>query len=282
MHIIAVDDERLAREALTMALEQVFPEEEIHSFGKATECIEFMHMLRERQETPPYAFLDIQLRGTTGIALAKEMKEISPCTTIIFVTAYNDYASEAFGVQASGYLLKPVDAEAIQKVVDMVTPAREQIKVGWNPLGGPGGEMDENCLSVVTFGKFAAFVNREELKFERSKSKELLALLVDKRGAGLSNSEIEMYLWEDTLGDKRKNSYVQKVIGSMMKTLREAGVDNVIEKRYNYLALRPEKVRCDLYAFLQGDTRAVNSYYGIYMEDYSWGEPTLGLLEQWK
>ncbi|MDD6194882.1 MAG: response regulator [Lachnospiraceae bacterium] len=280
MHIIAVDDEGLARQALTMALQQVFPEEEIHSFGKAKECMECVNKLMEIHEEPEYAFLDIQLRGYTGIELAKEIKDVSPGTTIIFVTAYNDYASEAFGVQASGYLLKPVDAEAIQKVVDTVTPAREQVKVGWNPVGGNG--TDETCLSVVTFGKFAAFVNREELKFERSKSKELLALLVDKRGAGLSNSEIEMYLWEDTLGDKRKNSYVQKVIGSMMKTLREAGVDDIIEKRYNYLALRPEKIRCDLYAFLQGDTAAVNSYYGIYMEDYSWGEPTIGLLEQWK
>lgn len=277
MHIIAVDDETLARQALTMALQQVFPQEVIHSFGKVKDCMEKIRSLVEEHQPPEYAFLDIQLRGSTGIALAKEIKEESPTTTIIFVTAFNDYASEAFGVQASGYLLKPVDAEAIQKVVDTVTPARDRIKTGWNPV-----EMTGEGLSVVTFGKFAAFVNREELKFERSKSKELLALLVDKKGAGLTNSEIEMYLWEDTLGDKRKNSYVQKVIGSMMKTLREAGVEDVIDKRYNYIALRPEKVRCDLYAFLQGDTAAVNSYYGIYMEDYSWGEPTIGLLERWK
>lgn len=282
MHIIAVDDETLARQALTMALQQVFVEDDIHSFGKAKECMDCVKDLVEKKEPPEYAFLDIQLRGSTGIELAKEIRQLSLDTTVIFVTAYNDYASEAFSVQAKGYLLKPVDADSIQKVVEMVTPAKEQMKSGWNPVKGAIDVGQENGLSVVTFGKFAAFVNRQELKFERSKSKELLALLIDKRGVGLTNSEIEMYLWEDTLGDKRKNSYVQKIIGSMMKTLREAGVEDVIDKRYNYIALRPEKVRCDLYAFLQGDVAAVNSYYGIYMEEYSWGEPTIGLLEQWK
>lgn len=282
MHIIAVDDEKLARQALAMSLQQVFVDDEIHSFGKVKDCMNCVTELVEKGQDPAYAFLDIQLRGSTGIELARDIKEVSPDTTVIFVTAYNDYASEAFSVRASGYLLKPVDAEAIRNVIDTVTPAKEQKKRGWNPVSATSDAQTDDGLSLVTFGKFAAFVNRQELKFDRSKSKELLALLVDKRGAGLTNSEIEMYLWEDTPGDKRKNGYVQKVISSLMKTLREAGVEDAVDKRYNYLALRPEKVRCDLYAFLQGDVAAVNSYYGIYMEEYSWAEPTIGLLEQWK
>lgn len=282
MNIIAVDDEKLAREALVFSLQQVFEGENIHSFGKVGDCLACVEKLVDEKQAPEYAFLDIQLRGSTGIELARDIRSISPNTTVIFVTAYNDYASEAFAVQAKGYLLKPVDAEAIEKVVQMVRPAEEQVKTGWDPVAANGGEINDNMLYVTTFGKFSVHAGSQELAFERSKSKELLALLVDKRGAGLTNGDIEAYLWEDSLGDKRKNSYVQKVIASMMKTLRQAGFEDVIEKRYNYLAIHPEKVQCDLYAFLKGDISAINSYYGIYMEDYYWGESTIGLLEQRK
>lgn len=273
LHVIAVDDEKLAREGLLLALEQVFPEDRIHGFGKVGECLECVQKLCDENEAPAYAFLDIQLRGSTGIELAKSIREISPDTTIIFVTAYNDYASEAFAVQAKGYLLKPVDADAIRNAIAAIMPAKEQVKKGWEP-------QDQTKLCVTTFGKFCAYVDGKELVFERSKSKELFALLVDKRGAGLSNGDIEAYLWEDSLGDKRRTSYVQKVIGSMMKSLREMGAEDVVEKRYNHLAIHPEKIECDLYAFLLGDVTAINSYYGVYLEDYAWGETTIGLLEQ--
>lgn len=281
MHIIAVDDEKLARNRLVLALRQVFAQDTIHSYGKVTECLQGMDALCTQREKVAYAFLDIRLRGATGIELAKEIKEKSPDTAIIFVTAHNDYASEAFAVRASGYLLKPVDADAIRKAVEAIPPAVEQRKTGWMPVPADDGE-EKPRLCVSTFGKFSATVERRELKFERSKSKELLALLIDKRGAGLTNGDIEAYLWEDSLGEKRKNSYVQKVISALMKTLRQAGVEDVIDKHYNYIAIRPEKVQCDLFAFLQGDASAVNSYYGIYLEDYSWAESTIGLLEQWK
>ncbi len=278
MHIIAVDDEALARKALEFALGEVFAEDEIHSFSKARDCIAWLKEFIVDHEVPAYAFLDIQLRGYTGIQLAREIKEISPDITVIFVTAYNDYASEAFAVHASGYLLKPVDEESIRKAISNIVPARVQTKTGWTPIATE----DEPKLCIRTFGKFTATVGKKELIFERSKSKELLALLVDKRGTGLTNGDIEAYLWEDSLGDKRKSGYVQKVISSLIKTLREAGVEDVIEKHYNYLALRTELIECDLYAFLQGDVSAVNSYYGVYMEEYSWGETTTGLLEQWR
>ncbi len=281
MHIIAVDDEKLSRDGLVLALEQVFAEDEIHSYGKMTECLRGMKELLEQGEQVSYAFLDIQLRGATGIELASGIKEVSPETTVIFVTAFNDYASEAFSVRASGYLLKPVDADAIRNAIAAITPAIQQAKEGWE-ASEQGDDASEAKLRISTFGKFSATVDKQELIFERSKSRELLALLVDKRGAGLTNGDIEAYLWEDSVGDKRKNSYVQKVIASMMKTLRQAGVEDVIEKHYNYLAIHPEKVQCDLFAFLKGDVTAVNSYYGVYLEDYSWAESTIGLLERRK
>ncbi len=278
MQILAVDDEALARKSLTLAITEVFPDANIYDFGKASDCMDCLNDLVAKELFPEYAFLDIQLRGSTGIELAQQIRKVSPFTTIIFVTAFNDYASEAFSVQAKGYILKPVDADAIRGVIDSITPAIDQIRMGWKP----DEEHSKDRLCVTTFGKFSPRLNGKELPFERSKCKELLALLIDKRGAGLTNGEIEAYLWEDATADNSKRGYVQKVIYTLMKTLKEAGIDDIIDKRYNYLAIKPDMIECDYYAFLEGDTTAINSYYGIYMEEYSWAETTTGLLNQWK
>lgn len=270
VNIIAVDDEKLARGALIMALEQVFPEDNIFPFGKASEAIDKVNELKN--EGVEYAFLDIRLRGSTGIDLAKNIKDVSPKTKVIFVTAYNDFASEAFSVQASGYLLKPVSPEAIKETI-------EQFDENGNlPITNSEEKKDDKKLKVTTFGKFHPTLNGKELNFERSKSRELLALLVDQKGVGIANAEIEAYLWEDSIGDKRKSGYVQKVIVSLMKTLRQAGIEDIVEKRYNYIAINPDMIDCDLYKFLDGDAAVINSYYGVYMEEYSWAEMTTGML----
>ena len=271
-NILAVDDEELARESLVSALKEVFAEDEIYAYGKASDAVEKTKELVASGKLD-YAFLDIRLRGTTGIELAKNIKDLSPQTKIIFVTAYNDYASEAFAVSASGYLLKPVTADAVMHTVEKL----EAVINGTHPVETASDAGDKQ-LKVTTFGKFHPTINGREMVFERSKSRELLALLIDQKGVGIANAEIEAYLWEDAIGDKRKSGYVQKVIASLMKTLRQAGLEDIVEKRYNYLAINPSKVDCDLYKFLAGDAVAINSYYGVYMEEYSWAEMTTGML----
>ena len=79
MKILAVDDERMALESLLEAIEEVLPNEEIHSFIQADEALEFV-----KSNDVDIAFLDIKMRGTTGIELAKESKDIHPNTNIIF------------------------------------------------------------------------------------------------------------------------------------------------------------------------------------------------------
>lgn len=279
MNIVAVDDEKLALSALAMVLREVFEGADIYEYSRGADAVRMTAQLKEEGTPPEYAFLDIRLRGSTGIELARQIKDISPETLVIFVTAYNDYASEAFSVNANGYLLKPVSAEAVRRAVERID--NEIVKRNdMLPYRSAGklGKPSEHRLNVVTFGKFYPTLDGRELAFERSKSRELLALLVDQRGVGLANAEIEAYLWEDSVGDKRKSGYVQKVILSLMKTLKKAGIDNIIEKRYNYIAIKPDMIDCDLYDFLAGDLGAINSYYGTYMEEYSWAEMTTGML----
>ena len=117
MQILAVDDEKLELSALMRALTEVFPGETINGFQKTGEVKEFLKKCQEGNHAVDYAFLDIKLRGITGIELAKQIKLMFPETKIIFCTAYSEYALEAYRVYAMGYLLKPVKAEDIRNTL---------------------------------------------------------------------------------------------------------------------------------------------------------------------
>lgn len=71
------------------------------------------------------AILDIEMPGMNGLELAKRLKEICADTNIIFVTAYSEYALDAFSLYASGYLLKPLRAEALKEALkNLRTPVK--------------------------------------------------------------------------------------------------------------------------------------------------------------
>ena len=91
MTILALDDEKIALEGLVSAIQEAEPSAAVFSFRKPAEALEFCG------KTPcEVAFLDIQMRGLSGVELAKEIKIINPEINIIFATGYTDYRGEAF------------------------------------------------------------------------------------------------------------------------------------------------------------------------------------------
>lgn len=258
MLILAVDDETLMLNALTDTLKQVFPDDDytILGFEDAEEALNFVENYEGRF---PYAFLDIRLRGMLGIELAKEIKEARPETRIIFCSAYTEYAMDAFSVHAIGYLLKPITEEKVREALRQIDMMMSQ-----EP------EPERNKLVVQTFGHFEAFCDSRPLPWERAKAKELLAFLVDQRGAAATNAEIALTLWEDD--SKVRN--VQTIISSLRKTLKRAGMGDVLVRARNRTSINVKKIKCDLYDYLAGDTLAINAYQGEYMSNYSWAEFT--------
>lgn len=271
MFLIAVDDEELARKSLVRSLNEVFPDDEIAGFSKAEQAIACVKEKKEKGEVTAYAFLDIKLRGMNGIELAREIKNISPSTRILFVTAYNEYAYEAYQVHARGYILKPVDAMTIRNNL-------RELEIDWKKEPDLN-QITDKRLYAVTFGCFDAFADGKSLTFERAKAKELLAYLIDKNGAGVTNAQIEAALFEESNGEKRKSKYVSKIIAALMATLKNTHLEDAVIRKRNYLAINKEKVDCDYYQFMKGDIHAVNSYQGTYMENYEWAEMTAASLE---
>ncbi|MDL2237089.1 response regulator [Christensenellaceae bacterium OttesenSCG-928-K19] len=260
MNMIAVDDERLALQDLEGKIKSVAPYSALACFSLAADALEYA-----RSTNVDVAFLDIEMADMTGLSLALKLKELNPKTNIIFVTAYSDYMGNALSMHVSGYILKPATTEAI---------LRELENLRHSPVHASSG----NRVRLKCFGAFEVFVDGEPFIFNRSKSKELLAYLADRRGEGVSASEIGSVLWEEKNYTRSVQKQVQTIISLMMKALREAGVEDIIVKRRNYLALDVSKVDCDYYSFLRGDTASLNMFFGEYMSNYSWAEITTAQL----
>lgn len=255
MKFLVVDDEPLVLQDLEDTLKKVRPEAEVCGFGSAKEALAFAE-----KESPDVAFLDIELGYTNGIILAKQLKELQPNLHIIFVTSHEKYAVDAFSVHATGYLLKPVEADAIWRELTFLY----------------GEDSTARKVFIQTFGGFDVFVDGKAVLFKRAKAKELLAYLVDRKGCGVTTKEVCAILFEDSPYDKAQKNYFQTIVTELKNTLKQAGIQDILQKSRNNFAVNPQAFDCDYYRFLQGDASAVNQYRGDYLMSYSWAEFSVG------
>ena len=135
-------------------------------------------------------------------------------------------------------------------------------------------------IQVHTFGGFEVCVNGKPLVFNRAKSKELLACLIDRRGAGLTTREACSLLWEDGVYNIARKNYFQTIVHDLRNTLSQAGIASILVKHRNSISIRADMIDCDSYRFLDGDPRAINSYRHNYLPSYSWAEFSVGKMER--
>jgi two-component system response regulator LytT len=110
---VIVDDEQLARDELGYLLEQIGGVEVLGQAGNGLEALTTIERLQ-----PDVVFLDVQMPGLTGFEVARRLVGARAATQIVFVTAYDQHAIEAFEVNAVDYLLKPVDSARLEVAVD--------------------------------------------------------------------------------------------------------------------------------------------------------------------
>lgn len=247
MKILLVDDEELQLIRLTNEAKKVLSEEtEIYSFLNPLEALKKVKDLKI-----DIAFLDIEMPGINGINLAKELKKINPTINIIFVTAYNSYALDAYKLHASGYLTKPVSASKIKEELELL---RHPI-----PL------KEEKKLQIKCFGNFEIFYKGEPLKFSYQKSKEVFAYLVDREGSLINVNELNAVMWEED-----HKSYLRNLIADIQQTLKAIDCSDVLIKKHNGCAIDVSKVDCDAYKYKENDPDAIRMYRGEYMIQYPW------------
>jgi two-component system LytT family response regulator/two-component system response regulator LytT len=122
IRILVVDDEQLAREELCFLLGQAGG---LEIAGQAKDGVEALRLTGELK--PDVVFLDVQMPGLTGFEVARRLLVLDVPPQLVFVTAFDQYAVDAFGVNAVDYVLKPVDAERLEQTLERVrqrmTPA---------------------------------------------------------------------------------------------------------------------------------------------------------------
>lgn len=246
MNVLLVDDESLQLLRLENACKKVLLDASFYSFSNPVKAYE-----ESKNQKIDLAFLDIEMPGINGIQLAKKLKKDNPLIKIIFVTAYNEYALDAFKVHAFGYISKPVNESMIkeeinelEKVIELKTSKKLQIK----------------C-----FGNFEVFRNGEPVRFSYKKSKEAFAYLVDREGSAINVNELNAILWEED-----HPSYLRNLIADIQNTLKSVDADDVFIKRHNECYIDVSKVDCDAYEYKKGNPNAIRMYRGEYMMQYSW------------
>ena len=269
MKALVIDDEALARRLLKDSVEKALPEAEVYDFAKPSELLDYA-----RENDCDLAFLDIQMPGMTGVALAGQLREIHPLMNVFFVTGYDEYKSEAMDIHASGYVMKPVSREKVEAELKYIRHYRKEDEVKVLPA------KKKPILKARCFGNFEiSTMDGENLYFERSKAKELMAYLIYRRGSSCSLQDICGVLFEDAPYDKNKQSYMHNIITALIKGLKDVGAAEVIKKGYNKYAVDVNLIDCDFYRLSDEDDNAYREYNGEFMAQYPWAEFVTGYLD---
>ena len=256
MRILCLDDEELALQKLEMCVKKAKPDAEVWSFDDQDDLLE-----DAGEYGCDVAFLDIHMRGMTGVEVAKRLKEINPKMNIIFVTGFSEYKADAMDMKASGYIMKPVTVEEVKEELDNL-----RFQIGMVPRSSA-------LLRVQCFGNFDVFLpNGDHLKFERSKAKEVFAYLVSRHGSSCTTRELFAIIFEDKPYEEKLQNLLQTYIYSMIKTLKGVGAESAVVRSYNALAVNPDVLDCDYYRFKELDAGAVNAHECEFMSQYPWAE----------
>ncbi len=262
MLIFVIDDESKALNLLRNAVRAAAPKAEILEFSSGLAALE---AIQTEQRKPEAIFADIIMPELDGLELAARLRTAAPDTKLIFVTGYTDYALDAYQLHANGYIIKPVEPQRIcAELEHLAAPPLKHCR--------------EDRLCVRCFGHFEVFWKNEPLHFGRSQSKELLAFLIDRRGAFCSAEEIIAGLWEDVENLSSAKHRLRNLSHDLRSSLRTIGMEGLLLSRRNQLAILPAMIDCDYYRMLNGDMDAVNAFRGEYMAQYSWAELTKGDL----
>ncbi len=156
MRVLVIDDERLARQELKKLLKK---HQEIEIIGEAANADEGIAMINEKK--PDLIFLDIHMPGKSGFEMLEELDDVP---RVIFVTAYDEYAIDAFKVNALDYLLKPVEPKLLSSAIDKVF----NITTTLDKIPSTVDKLTENSQIFLKDGDKCWFVSLKDVRMFES------------------------------------------------------------------------------------------------------------------
>lgn len=245
--VIAVDDEIGSLNRLRRIAEKESRIQDFQTFLTASQAKDYV-----ASNPVDIALLDIEMPETDGIQLAEELMKFNPYLEVIFVTAYNQYALQAFQAHATGYLLKPIAQSDFSKQLDILELKRTpEIR-----------KTNTDSLIVHCLGPFSCHSAAKPdapIRFRTAKAEELFALLIFQQERPRSKDYILEVLWPDS-DDLTKTANNFRVTCSYVRNaLSDAGFSDILLRSKDDYFINTKKITCDLYTF----RAALDSYHTL-------------------
>ncbi|OEH91550.1 response regulator [Bacillus solimangrovi] len=245
--VLLVDDEEAGLNLLNMLLSDF---EEVEVRGQYTDPMKALEHLKVEQVDA--VFLDIEMPQLSGMEVARKVKELNEFTKIVFVTAHMNFAVEAFEIESTDYLLKPVTKSRLDQSV------KRLLKITNKPL------KHDLSISVRCFGSFDIVNHDSSLLFNwrTNKVKELCAYLVHHEGRVVESEQIIEILWPEVDINKAKTS-LYTCMSYLRQAFKKNGLKNIILRKSGGYFIDLSKINCDLIEW----TRQINSLKPISTEN---------------
>lgn len=264
---ILIDDERHALNNLERLLKNY---DDIEIMGTYTDVTEVFEKIGK--DEIDLIFLDIEMPKMKGIEAAKKILAIDSNVQIVFVTAYDDYALDAFEVDVIDYVMKPIMKRRLDKTIERVKKYKNL-----------PGKSQEECR-ILCFGNFEVLKGQQVVKWRTFKAKELAAYLVHHRGNFVHKSKIIEELWRDK-EEEQATKLLHTTIYYVRNGLKPLNIDKAIIYSNEMYKFDMDTVFCDTLEFDQAFNnkvmdsnnieildKMIQLYRGEYLEenDYHW------------
>jgi len=286
IRVIAVDDEGPALKRVGKLLQSM---DRVQVGGLFDSAKLFLEHALTTTEPIDLVLLDMEMPGLHGLELAKRLRAVRPEIHVAFLTAYEEFARDAFDVEALDYLLKPITVEDLARTIDRFERRSNR---------HAAAETDSaRKLAVSSFGPFSVTTDQGvSIRFRNSKSRELLAYLHHAGEKPVSKAQIMDDIWHGR-DVERTQVNLHSTVYQLRKDLEACGLYGIVEQTKtaggSYALRWPGPVQDDVADYEQAcrqykrtksltyAIRAIQLYGGGFLEagGYSWASPRQAELE---
>lgn len=258
MRAIIVDDEPLMLKRFSRLAADIPDLNIVGQFESAERALDYA-----AENSFETAFLDVSMPIKNGVQLAKELRLIQPDLIIVFVSAYDEYLWDFNQIGGDYYILKPYNKETLE-----MTMKRLRLLL----------QRQQKELYIQTFGRFLVLKNGKPLPLS-GKAKEILALIVTRRGKEISNEEIYSTVWEDRPYGNVEMTVYYNALRRLKQVLKEEHLEDLLISTQRGQLVNTTLFDCDYYAWQDKNMSQRERFEGEFMSEYSWGEYILaGIL----
>ncbi len=258
MKTIIVDDELWAIKNFQQQCRDIPYIDIVGTFTDPVEALDYA-----KENWVDFAVLDIDMPQLNGLELGVELRKLYPDVVIIYVTAHDCFALDAIKLKADYFVVKPYTVDDVNDALSraMLLSRRQRKPV-----------------FIRTFGNFDVFLNGQPVIFSSGKAKELLALMVDRKGGIVTTEEAMAVIWEEQDNSGDRSAVCRTAAMRLRKTLSNYGIDYIISECASGRYVDSDRFDCDYYLYLRGEAEAKQAFTNEYMAQYSWAEFTLATL----